>query len=81
MEKLIYFKEHQKPELTGNELIQNKIEQSGYTMKFVGLMLGITEKQLKMKLEGKKEFYITEIFELKRLLNLSNQEVDAVFEG
>ena len=79
MEKLIYFSDHQKPELTGNALIQNKIEQSGYTMKFVGLVLGITEKQLKMRLEGKKEFYVTEIVELKHLLNMSDKEVDTAF--
>ena len=48
MEKLIYLSEYQKPELTGNALIQSKIEQSGYTMRFVSMQLGITEKQLKM---------------------------------
>lgn len=80
MGKLIYLSEHQKPELTGNALIQSKIEQSGYTMRFVSMQLGITEKQLKMRLDGKKEFYVTELFRLFNLMKFSDRERNAVFE-
>lgn len=80
MEKLIYLSKYQKPELTGNALIQSKIEQSGYTMRFVSMQLGITERQLKMRLEGKKEFYVTELFRLNNLLKFSDREKDAIFE-
>lgn len=80
MGKLIYISEHQKPELTGNALIQSKIEQSGYTMRFVSIQLGITEKQLKMRLDGKKEFYVTELFRLFNLMKFSERERNAVFE-
>lgn len=80
MEKLIYLSEYQKPELTGNALIKSKIEQSGYTMQFVSAELGMTEKQLKMRLEGKKEFYVTELFRLFNLVKFSDREKDAIFE-
>ena len=44
------------------------------------MQLGITEKQLKMRLEGKKEFYVTELFRLFNLMKFSDREKDAIFE-
>lgn len=80
MKKLIYLSEYQKLELTGNALIKSKIEQSGYTMQFVSAELGMTEKQLKMRLDGKKEFYVTELFRLFNLMKFSDREKNAIFE-
>lgn len=41
--------------------------------------IGITNKKLENKLEGKEEFYISEIIELTKIFNLNIEECAKIF--
>ncbi|MEI3395979.1 MAG: hypothetical protein V8R82_09990 [Clostridia bacterium] len=49
------------------------------TKEYVAKRIGITNKKLEKKLEGKEEFYISEIIELKKIFNLNIEECAKIF--
>lgn len=61
------------------ELLQEKLNNSGYKMTFVAKELGITYQALLNKLNNKHEFTYGEIISLGRLLHLTGAEVDRIF--
>lgn len=65
--------------MTNTELLQEKLNSSGYKMTFVAKELGITYQALLNKLNNKREFIYGEIISLGRLLHLTGAEVDRIF--
>lgn len=65
--------------MTNSVLLRQKIDQSGYKLKFIAKKLGISYQALLNKLTGKSEFRISEIQALRELLNLTNAEAEAIF--
>ena len=49
------------------------------TKEYVAKRIGITNKKLENKLEGKEEFYISEIIELTKIFNLNIEECAKTF--
>ena len=58
------------PKIIG-ERIKNLIKEKKVTKEYVAKRIGITNKKLENKLEGKEEFYISEIIELTKIFNLN----------
>lgn len=65
--------------MTNTELLQEKLNNSGYKMTFVAKELGITYQALLNKLNNKREFTYGEIISLGRLLHLKGKEVNKIF--
>lgn len=70
--------ENMEPKIIG-ERIQNLIKEKKTTKEEVAQKIGITNKELENKLEGKEEFYIGEIIELTKLFNLDIEECAKIF--
>lgn len=67
-----------KPELVGKR-IENLISNSEMTIEEVAKKIGIKTKKLHNKLEGKEEFYISEIIAITKLFNLDIDECEKIF--
>lgn len=65
--------------MINTELLQEKLNKSGFTMTFVAKELGITYQALLNKLNNKREFTAGEIISLGWLLHLTGAEVDRIF--
>ncbi len=65
--------------MTDVKLLQEKIDQSGYKVRFIAEKVGITYQGLRKKMQNKSEFKVSEIQTLCRLLDLSEQEREAIF--
>ena len=65
--------------MTNTELLQEKLNNSGYKMTFVAKELGITYQALLNKLNNKREFTYGEIISLGQLLHLKGKEVNKIF--
>lgn len=65
--------------MTNTELLQEKLNKSGYKMTFVAKELGITYQALLNKLNNKSQFKADEIKPLGILLHLTGAEVDRIF--
>lgn len=65
--------------MTNTELLQEKLNNSGYKMTFVVKELGITYQALLNKLNNKCEFTAGEITALGILLHMTGKEVDRIF--
>ena len=65
--------------MTNTELLQEKLNNSGYKMTFVAKGLGITYQALLNKLNNKCEFTAGEIISLGQLLHLTGAEVNRIF--
>lgn len=59
--------------------LQEKIRGSGLKKSFIAQRLGITYVGFRKKETGQSEFNVSEVTELKTLLNLSNKEVSEIF--
>ncbi|MFR1183699.1 MAG: helix-turn-helix domain-containing protein [Clostridia bacterium] len=66
------------PKIIG-ERIKNLIKEKKVTKEYVAKRIGITNKKLENKLEGKEEFYISEIIELTKIFNLKIEECAKIF--
>lgn len=66
------------PKIIG-ERIKNLIKEKKVTKEYVAKRIGITNKKLENKLEGKEEFYISEIIELTKIFNLNIEECAKIF--
>lgn len=65
--------------MTNTELLQEKLNNSGYKMTFVAKELGITYQALLNKLNNKSQFKVDEVKTLGILLHLTGAEVDRIF--
>lgn len=61
------------------EKIEDLIKKNQMTKKEVAKKIGITNKELENKLEGKEEFYIDEIIKLTKLFHLNIEECAKTF--
>lgn len=60
-------------------LLRQKIDDSGYKLRFIAKKLGITYAGLLKKLNNETEFKASEIAVLKELLKLTDDEVNQIF--
>ena len=70
--------DNMEPKIIG-ERIKNLIKEKKVTKEYVAKRIGITNKKLENKLEGKEEFYISEIIELTKIFNLNIKECAKIF--
>lgn len=61
------------------ELLKQKIEESGYTVKYIAQSIGITRESLYNKMNRKTEFSAREIVMVTSLLKLNRDERDQIF--
>lgn len=67
--------------MTNVEMLKQKVEDSGYKLKFIAEKCGLTYPGLLPKLNGEREFNQTEIAVLRDLLNMTADEADKIFFG
>ena len=65
--------------MTNTQLLREKMEQSGYKLRFIASVAGLTYQGLLNKLNNVREFKASEIKALCDLLKLSETERTAIF--
>lgn len=65
--------------MVNEQLLREKISESGYKMQFIAEKCGLTYQGLLNKLTGVRPFKTTEAGALKDLLKLSNDEFNHIF--
>lgn len=65
--------------MTNTALLREKIDESGYKIRFVAKKIGITYQGFLKKINNESEFKASEIQGLKELLNLTDEERDKIF--
>lgn len=65
--------------MTNYELLREKIRDSGMTIVAISNKAGILRETLYNRLNGKGDFTASEMMSLAKVLNLSNEERDAIF--
>lgn len=64
-----------------NELLKKYIDASGYKNKHIADELGLTYPGLYNKLIGKSAFTVTEALQLKRILNITDNDWNKIFDN
>lgn len=65
--------------MTNTKLLRDKIEQSGYKLRFIAAKVGITYQGFLKKMNNESEFKASEIQTLYDLLHLNEEEREAIF--
>lgn len=65
--------------MTNANLLREKIDESGYKLRFIAKKIGITYQGFLKKVNNETEFKASEIQKLKELLNLTDEERDNIF--
>ena len=65
--------------MTNTQLLREKMEQSGYKLRFIASQVGLTYQGFLNKLNNRKEFKASEIKALSDLLKLTEAERTAIF--
>lgn len=65
--------------MINTELLRKKIEDSGYKLTFIAKQLNLSYQGFLNKLDGKNEFYGSEISFLSDFLKLSLEEKEEIF--
>ena len=65
--------------MTNTTLLRRKIDKSGYKLIFIAEKCGLTYQGFMKKVNNETEFKASEIQTLKELLNLTTEEVNAIF--
>lgn len=65
--------------MTNSELLRQKIEQSGYKLRFLAEQIGVTYQAFLNKINNRSEFRAKEIQALYELLNLTEEERAEIF--
>lgn len=73
------FEERGNCRMTNTELLREKIDQSGYKLRFIAKKIGITYQGLLNKINNRSEFRANEIQALYDLLGLTEEERVAIF--
>ena len=67
-----------KPQIVGKR-VEELIKSRNISVDEVAQKLGISVKKLKSKIEGKEEFYVSEVIELTEILDLDIKTVSQIF--
>lgn len=65
--------------MTNTEALKQKIDESGYKMQFVAKQIGVSNQAFYNKIGNKTEFLASEIMKLSKLLQLDDDERNAIF--
>lgn len=65
--------------MTDTKLLRNKIDESGYKLRFIAKKLGITYQGFLNKITNESEFKASEIQTLCELLNIDIQQKEVIF--
>ena len=65
--------------MTNKRLFKSAMDKAGFTQQTLADAIGIGLATLNMKINNVRQFKTSEIVALKRILNLSNEERDAIF--
>lgn len=65
--------------MTDSYLLNYKIKESGYRFGFIADKMNISRTALYNKINGKTEFYASEIQSLSKILNLELEEKERIF--
>lgn len=65
--------------MTNCRRLQEEIDNSGYTIKFIAKQLGITPQGFHKKRKGNSEFTIDEMLRLCELLKITNSAREEIF--
>ena len=65
--------------MTNTQLLRDKIEQSGYKLRFIAGKLGITYQGFLKKINNESEFKASEIQILYNLLDMDEADREAIF--
>ena len=65
--------------MTNTVLLQKRIDESGYKINFIAKKCGLTYQGFIKKVKNESEFKASEIQILKELLNLSDEDSNAIF--
>lgn len=65
--------------MTNEELLRQKIEESGLKIYFIAKQTGISYQALLNKMRNEREFKVSEIQKLSEILNLSADEKENIF--
>lgn len=65
--------------MTNTEQLKQKIEASGYKIKYIAAKIGLSYQGFLNKIQNKTDFTAPEIKELCELLNISTAEMEAIF--
>lgn len=67
--------------MTNTKLLKEKIEKSGYKIKYIAERLGITRVAMASKINNDSSFKVEEMVKLSQVLNLSDSEREQIFFG
>lgn len=67
--------------MTNTALLREKIDESGYKIRFVAKKIGITYQGFLKKINNESEFKASEIQGLKELLNLTDEEISGFVQS
>ena len=65
--------------MVNTQLLEKKIEESGYRMDYIHEQLGITRRSYQNKINGETSFRAAEIYVLCDLLKISDEEKKKIF--
>lgn len=65
--------------MTNTELLKKSIEERGFVNKYIAAKMGVTVETFSRKVNGKSQFKDTEIRCIKEILDLTGEEVNAIF--
>ena len=77
--KMISLMKKGSKKVTNTNLLRQKITESGYKLQYVAEQLGLTYFGFMKKVNNETEFKASEIFTLKNLLHLTDEEANAIF--
>ena len=65
--------------MTNGDMLRQKIKECGFKMVYVASQCGLTYNGFLKKLNNETEFKVSEMMTLRKMLNLSSKEADAIF--
>ena len=65
--------------MTNRELLNERIDASGFKRQYIAEQLGITRESLGNKISGRSEFVASEIKTLCKLLRINNADMKRIF--
>lgn len=65
--------------MTNVTLLRQRIDKSGLKMSYIAEQLNMTPQGLYKKLKDESDWLFTQVMIIKRLLHLSDEEVNAIF--
>ena len=65
--------------MTNREMLNERIDASGFKRQYIAEQLGITRESLGNKIAGRSEFVASEIKTLCKLLRINNADMKRIF--